>query len=380
MSPLRRVYDGAAARRLRRPALQTPDPHPHAPNRRLALAALAALALLLSACGEKNLPLDSLDPEGPIARDIDNLFTWVFGIAAVVFVLVEGFLVFAVLRHRRRKGEEDRAVKQSHGNTRLEITWTVLPALLLAGIAVPTVATQFDIRSEPEGERIEITVTGHQWWWEFEFPQYGFTTANEIHIPAGKDVYLTMTSADVIHSFWLPNLSGKRDLVPGRTSNLTLIADDPTPAGKPFFGVCAEFCGLAHADMRMLVFVDTEEDFEAWAAAQAEPAIIPTEGLAAEGYDTFGQVCSACHAVAGTEYDQRRAPDLTHFGGRTTFGGASIANDTAHLEEWLADPSDLKPMDPDRNDLESGRILGMPNFGLDEAQIDGLVALLQSWK
>lgn len=363
----------------RSPALHTPVPVAPARKRR-ALVGISALALLLSACGEKNLPLDSLDPEGPIARDIDNLFTVVFIIAAVVFVLVEAALVVAVIKYRRRKGEGDRAVKQSHGNTRLEITWTVLPALLLAGIAVPTVATQIDIRSEPVGERIEINVTGHQWWWEFEFPQYGFTTANEFHMPAGKNVYLTMTSSDVIHSFWLPNLNGKRDLVPGRTSHLTLLADDPTPTGEPFFGVCAEFCGLAHADMRMRVFVDTEEDFEAWAQAQSQPAVIPTEGPAAEGFGTFGRVCSACHAVAGTDYDSRLAPDLTHFGSRTTLGGATFTNDTDHLRQWLANPSDLKPMDPDRNDLESGRILGMPDFGLESAQIDELVALLQSWK
>jgi cytochrome c oxidase subunit 2 len=271
-------------------------------------------------------------------------------------------------------------VRQSHGNTRLEITWTILPALLLAGIAVPTVATQLDIRSEPKGERIEINVTGHQWWWEFEFPQYGFTTANEIHIPAGKNVYLTLTSADVIHSFWLPNLAGKRDAVPGRTSNLTLLADDPTPEGEPFFGVCAEFCGLAHADMRLRVFVDAEADFEAWAASQALPAVIPTEGLAADGFEVFGRVCSACHAVAGTDYELRLAPDLTHFGSRTTFAGATLSNDTANLREWLHNPSDLKPMDPDRNDIEEGRILGMPNFGLSPSDIDALVALLQGWK
>jgi len=347
---------------------------------RLALVVFGVLALALSACSEKNLPRDSLDPEGPIARDIDNLFTSVFLIAVVVFALVQGALIFGIVKYRRRKGEDDRPIKQSHGNTKLEITWTIIPALILAGVAVPTVGTLLDIRSEPDSPRIEITVTGHQWWWEFEFPQYGFTTANEIHIPAEANVYLTMTSDDVIHSFWLPKLNGKRDLVPGRTSHLTLIADDPTPPGEPLYGVCAEFCGLAHADMRLLVFVDTMEEFEEWAAEQAKPAVIPTEGPAAEGYATFERVCVACHAVAGTDYQARLAPDLTHFGSRTSLGGASFVNDTDHLEQWLANPADLKPMDPDRNDIEGGRILGMPNFGLETGEIDSLVALLQSWK
>ena len=345
------------------------------------MAPLSALALLLAACGEKNLPQDSLDPEGPFARDIDNLFTLVVIIAVVIFVLVQSALMYSIFRFRRREGEADKPIKQLHGNNRLEITWTIIPALILAGIAVPTVGTIFDIREEPpEEDRIDIIVTGHQWWWEFEYPQYGFITANEIHIPEDRNVYLTITSTDVIHSFWLPNLNGKRDAVPGRISNLTLIADDPTPPDEPFYGVCTEFCGLAHADMRFRVWVDTFEDFEDWARQQAEPAVIPTEGLAAEGFETFGRVCSACHAVAGTDYDLRLAPDLTHYGSRTTFGGASFVNDTEHLEQWLANPSDLKPMDPDRNNIAEGLILGMPNFGLDEAEIDGLVALLQGWK
>ncbi len=346
------------------------------------LLGVAGVTLALAACGDQgDLPQNSLDPQGPIARDIDDLWNLVFWIAVVVFVLVQGALLVAIFRFRARKGDEERKIRQLHGNTRLEVLWTIIPAVLLAVLVVPTVSVLFDIREEPTGDDVlRINVTGHQWWWEFEYPE-GFHTANEMHIPAGRDVYLTMTSADVIHSFWVPALNGKRDVVPGRFQNLTLNADNPTPPGEPLFGQCAEFCGLAHADMRIKVFVDDEEGFAAWADNQAQPAVIPTEGLAADGWGTFTRVCSACHAVAGTDAELRLAPDLTHFASRTTFGGATFENTTEHLSEWLRNPSALKPMAPDLNDLAATppRVLGMPDFGLDNAEIRGLVALLEGW-
>jgi cytochrome c oxidase subunit 2 len=197
-----------------------------------------------------------------------------------------------------------------------------------------------------------------------------------MHIPTGRPVYLSITSVDVIHSFWIPQLNGKRDAVPGRVAHLTIQADDP----GVYLGQCAEFCGLAHADMRQRVFAHQEADFEAWAVAQAQPAVIPTEGLAAEGWETFRTVCSACHAIDGTEATTQLAPNLTHFASRTSFGGATFDNTEEHLRAWLRNPSDLKPMRPDRNDLAAGRILGMPDFGLTEDQIDGLLALLESLK
>jgi cytochrome c oxidase subunit 2 len=175
--------------------------------------------------------------------------------------------------------------------------------------------------------------------------------------------------------------------VPGRWNQLTIEADEP----GIYLGQCAEFCGLAHADMRHRVFAHEPEEFEAWAAAMQQPATIPTEGPAAAGWETFQLVCTACHAVGGhvevsrtipigdESYDVALAPDLTHYGSRTTFGGASFENTADHLRQWLADPSDLKPMEPERNIIDEGRILGMPNFGLDDAELDGLVALLQSF-
>jgi cytochrome c oxidase subunit 2 len=359
-------------------------------RRRLAasLLLLVAVALVTAACGDTAIPQNSLDPATPQARDIDNLFTLVFWIAVVIFVLVEAGLLFAVWRFRRRSGPE-REVKQVHGNLRLEVIWTIIPTVVLAVIAVPTLRTIFELRTEPAPEEnaLEINVIGHQWWWEFEYPEYGFATAQEMYVPTGRTVYLHITSADVIHSFWTPRLQGKRDAVPGRVNNLTFLVEEE----GDYLGQCAEFCGLAHADMRHVVKAVSPEDFEAWAQRHATPLEMPVDGAALQGYETFQQVCAACHVIDGSvgaqpevtaPLDGREtwslAPNLTYFAEREKFGGWSFDNDEVHLAEWLANPSDLKPMDPDRNDLETGRILGMPNFGLTQAQIDGLVAFLNT--
>lgn len=388
------------------------------PSRPRRLALLVPFVLLLSSCAGAG-PQSSLDPQGPISRDIDGLWRLVLIIATVVFVLVQGALIVSIVRFRERKGEE-RAPIQVHGNTRLEILWTIIPAVLLAGITVPTLNTLFDIREPAGPDALQVKVTGHQWWWEFEYPAYAddtgrsLLTANELHIPAGRDIQLTMTSADVIHSFWVPPLNGKRDVVPGRVTELKLNADPSTVTIKYddfgegwILGQCAEFCGLAHADMRLRVKIHTEDDFAAWTAEQLTPAPLPAEpaegeaGSAAwQGWQTFQLICTACHqatvledgvaavygpvdsvrTVDGTDFHIALAPDLTHFGGRTTFAGASYDNVEDHLRAWLANPADLKPMDPDRNDIPNGRILGMPNFNLDADQITGLVALMESWE
>jgi cytochrome c oxidase subunit II len=355
-------------------------------RRIILLAVIVGVTLLLAGCYgpdraelgllvDEQLPQNSLNPAGPEARKIDALWWMVFWIATAIFVIVEAALVFAMIRFRRRKGQ-DRPVRQLHGNTRLEIGWTLVPAVILAIVAVPTVATLFAMRSDPGPDEnvLHIEVTGHQWWWEFHYPEYGFTTAGEMHIPAGRPVWLTMTSADVIHSFWVPQLNGKRDVVPGRVSHLRIEADEP----GVYLGQCAEFCGLAHADMRQRVFAHTPSEFEAWAAAQAQPAVIPAEGAAAAGWETFQVACASCHAIDGTDARATLAPNLTHFASRTSFGGASISNTREHLRQWLRDPSSLKPMQPERNDLEAGRILGMPALGLTEQQIDELIAFLET--
>jgi cytochrome c oxidase subunit 2 len=382
------------------------------PPLRRSLPAVVAASVLVAGCSGEG-PQSALDPRSDLARDIDGLWDLVFVLATIVCVIVLAGMVYSIIRFRERKGD-DREPKQLHGNTPLEITWTIIPAVILAIISVPTVQGIFDIRAEPDAaSRIDVDVVGHQWWWEFTYPGFvdadgrPLTTANELHIPVEETVYLTMTSVDVIHSFWVPPLNGKRDVVPGRESNVILTADAEVATTDYGFGTgvvlgqCAEFCGLAHADMRVRVFVHSRAEFDAWVEQQLEPAPVPAEdsGALATGYQTFELVCTACHmaTVEGPEgvevlgqgrevtggdrtFATALAPNLTHFGSRTTFGGGSFDNVSDHLARWLANPSDLKPMSPERNDVAEGRILGMPNFGLSQQEIDGLVALLESWK
>ena len=210
---------------------------------------LAGVGLALGACsliGIPDSPLNSLDPKGPFAERIDNLFWPVFWIATAVFVLVEGAVLVIAVAFRDRKGSKE--PRQIHGNTKLEILWTVIPAAILASIAVPTVRGVFELTECGDGA-YPVEIIGHQWWFEYRYPQEDIETANVLVIPAGREVCASMTSEDVMHNFWVPSLNGKRYLVPGQTTVLRLQADE---AGI-FWGQCAEFCGLSHALMRAQV-------------------------------------------------------------------------------------------------------------------------------
>jgi cytochrome c oxidase subunit II len=334
---------------------------------RLATGVLALPALLFLAACAKSLPQDTLSPDGPIAKDQAGLFWLVTWIAIAVFILVEGLLVVAMWKFRHRPGRG--VPTQIHGNRRLEIAWTLAPALILAGIAVPTVGTIFSLAARPAGNVLEVTVTGHQWWWEVEYPDLDVITANEIHIPINRPVRVSITSKDVIHSFWVPRLAGKQDLEPGRTNHLNIEA---TRVGV-YLGQCAEFCGASHANMRFRVFADSAEDFQAWAEQQKAAPVDPAQGSPeAEGADLFangkfagGFQCVACHSVDPT-VTGTIGPNLAHFAGRTTFAGAILDNDTESLRRWLDDPPALKPG------------ADMPDLGLTRPQIDALIAYLQN--
>lgn len=370
---------------------------------------VAPVILLLAACSGSG-PQTALEPQGPIGRDIDGLWDLVLMLATFVFVLVMALLVWAMWRYRERPGDETEP-KQLHGSSFIEIGGVVFSVVLLTFISVPTVRGLLDIREVPEGpDVLQIQVTGHQWWWEFEYVNEtspdGATliTANELHIPADTSVYLTMTSADVIHSFWIPALNGKRDVVPGRVTNLTLIADEPTPPGEPIPGQCAEFCGLAHADMRIKVHVHDAAGYASWVDEQLAPAEQPAAETALDaGWQTFTTVCTACHQVTvedvegevtthgperhitadEIEFRSSFAPNLTHLFSRDTFASGTLTLDPDHLEnlaQWIDDPNSLKPMWADRNDLANGRVLGMPDMGLSPTEIDEIVDLLETWR
>lgn len=331
--------------------------------RRILGAVIPTLALLMTACA-RNAPQDSLAPEGPIAQKIHNLFVPVFWIATGIFVLVEGLLVVALIRYRAR-GERETPV-QVHGNKRLEIGWTIAPALLLAGIAVPTLLTIFELDRQPSGA-LKVAVTAKQWWWQYRYEESGVLTANELHIPTGRAVVLSLRSEDVIHSFWVPKLAGKQDVVPGRTAHLTLRAEKP----GVYLGQCAEFCALSHANMRLRVIAQTPADFERWVSEQTAPAVGPGNALAVRGMEEFfNGECINCHTINGLALGSIEAqgtfgPNLTHFASRATFGGATFDRTDEDLHEWLRDPQAAKP----GNKMVIRR--------LTEEQIRALIAFLQ---
>jgi cytochrome c oxidase subunit II len=361
------------------------------------LVALLAFAVLAGACGRGDMPQNTLSNlEGPDARQVDRLWDLVFPIATVVFILVNALIIYVIVKFRARS-DDDQPV-QVHGNAKAEIGWTIAPALILAVIGVFTVVTVFDINKRADGaEVLQVKVIGHQWWWEYEYPEEDIITANELVIPAGRQVQLEMTSADVVHSFWPPKLAGKVDVVPGRINYMTIQADKP----GDYSGQCAEYCGLSHANMRLRVIAYSPEDFEDWVANQQRPAVAapttttttaPASGSStapvvetaigedpeldqANGAELFiTKGCSGCHTVSGLEgASGRLAPDLTHLYARTTFAGAVFDLNNRNLRRWLRDPPAMKPMNPDNG-------MGMPNLGLSEDEITQLIAYLETLK
>ena len=356
--------------------------------RRLRVAAVPAVFVFLASCAS-NAPQDSLKPHGPVARKEDHLFFFVFGVATLVFILVQGLIIATVIRHRHRPGRPDPI--QVHGNTKLELGWTVIPALLLVGVAFPTIFTIFDLAKEPTKNVLPVDVYGHMWWWEYRYPTLGISTANEMHIPTKTAVRLSLHTiepglpaakgeefaAGVIHSFWIPPLAGKQDVVPGRVNKLTISADEP----GTYKGQCAEYCNLSHANMRLRVISQEQSDFNAWVAQQAKPVQVPASGDAAEGYKLFTgrATCVACHTMQGVQGASARVgPNLTHLMGRETFAGAMYDITPENLNRWIHNPSKMKPMRPEQG-------TGMPNLTqtgphLTDTEINQLVAFLTTLK
>lgn len=389
--------------------LDAPDSIGHTRTVRLPRARVFALVLplvLLAAACAGDAPLDTLDPKGPQAQSIDDLLQPVLLVAGLVFLFVELGIVFLVVRYRRRKDDDGEFPPQTHGALALELGWTILPAVILAFIAVGTLATLFDLAEEPENA-LEVTVVGQQWWWEFQYDADGdgeadFRTANEMVVPAGTPVDLTITARDVIHSFWIPALNGKRDAVPGREHSWTIEADEP----GSYWGQCTEFCGLSHANMRMRVIALPQAEYDAWFENQMQPAEAAT-GDAVAGEELFVANCTSCHQIRGVNDDYTgaatvsgSAPELTHLATRSTFAGsifrlyaqaddadvADIYNNLAadgtfnrvQLEAWLRNPPGEKPMYADPVVLNGALPRGMPDLQLSEEQIDQLVDYLQT--
>ncbi len=307
---------------------------------RLALALGAGLAALAVAGCAPELPQTTLHPTTDFGTSINTLFRSILAWEIGIFVVVEGLLIFTVLRFRRPKA--GREPRQVHGSTVLEAAWTLVPALILVFIGVPTVYTIFRTQGQPPASSLEVQVIAHQWWWEFRYPELGVTTAYELHLPVGRPVHLQLNSADVIHSFWVPRLGGKRDVVPTRTNHLWFTPDST----GAFPGQCAEFCGDSHANMRLLAVVEPPAAFAAWVAAERDTAVPPpSDSLALAGAAIFKSpqhLCITCHTVNGVSQGMV-GPNLSHVGSRRAIGSGILVNTPADIARWLAGPSAVKP-------------------------------------
>jgi cytochrome c oxidase subunit 2 len=284
------------------------------------------------------------DPASAPANEIASYALLVIGICAALFLVVGGLTFYALLRFRARPGDDEREPPQIYASSQIEIAWTVVPIVIVFLLALVTARTILVLQKDeaPIGS-LEITAIGHQWWWEFHYPEYGFTTANELHIPLSDPsdpwpTFLDLQSQDVIHSFWVPRLSGKTDVVPNRTNHLWMA---PTQPGV-YVGQCAEYCGTQHAGMLLRVVVESRADFERWVERQRGPAV-SRASLASEQALFEATACISCHRIRGTRAQGRFGPDLTHLMSRETLGAGVARNDRSNLIQWVASPDHFKP-------------------------------------
>lgn len=325
-----------------------------------------AVSLLLAGCGgAETFPQTSLDPASDYAIAVDKLQNLTIYLASGVGLAVFLILAYILVHFRHKPGAPQ--PQQVHGNTTLELAWTLIPAVLIAIIAVPTVQTIFATQAEaPEGA-LEVEVYGFQWWWEFRYPLANgdtVVTANEVHVPVGTPVELKMTSRDVIHSFWIPQMGGKRDVIPGRVNRIVFTPLEP----GVYLGQCAEFCGESHALMKMRLIAHEPEEFAAWLENEARPAVVPTDSAVLAGQQLVtGGVCAGCHTIRGTNAQfGRLGPDLTHVARRMTIAGGIMDNTAPNLHRWINNPPEVKP----------GAL--MPPPGLSEQELRYVVAYLQT--
>jgi len=303
------------------------------------------------------------------AQEIKEASLLVLAICAVIFLVVGGLLAYTVVRFRHRAGDEASEPPQIYGSNQIELAWTVLPILIVFVLILVTSRTIADIQNRKAPPRsVQATVVGHQWWWEIRYPELGIVTANELHVPASdggtrRPTFLKLQSADVAHSFWVPQLAGKIDLIPNR-ENLMWI--EPTEPGT-YLGNCAEYCGTQHARMLIRVVVHTPVEFERWVREQQQAA---AEGAsAAEGRKVFfDNSCVNCHTVRGTSAQGKFGPDLTHLMSRQTLAAGAAPNTPEKLRAWVRDPQAAKV----------GCL--MPNMQMTDEEVDQVVAYLQTLK
>ncbi|MGE5594799.1 MAG: cytochrome c oxidase subunit II [Hyphomicrobiales bacterium] len=327
----------------------------------LVLAYGTAASLLFAACSDSPA---ATDPQGPRADTTNTVWWTMFILAAVIFVGVMVLYAIALLRRREARPAADTVAEHDPrwGVGLILGGGLVFPVIVLAVLMVLSIGAIHDLTGDAGDDPLEVTVVAHDWWWEFRYGD-GVVTANELHIPAGERVQLHGQTADVIHSFWVPQLAGKVDLISGLNRDFVIEADEP----GTYRGQCAEFCGVQHAHMAIFVVAQPRAEFDQWLAAQRQPAAQPT-GTALDGQELFlGLSCKSCHAISGTPADGRVGPDLTHLAARETIAAGTVPVDREHLTQWILDPGAYKPG------------ANMPAFGsLDPASLDALVTYLLS--
>jgi cytochrome c oxidase subunit 2 len=375
----------------------------------------AALPLLLAACSGQ-YPNSTFTDLTDFNRDATSLWNLMIWLGIGVFVLVELLLLYVMIRYRRRPNDAE--PEHVHGNTKLELTWTILPAVILVIIAVPTVKSVWRFQSGAPANALQIDVIGHQWWWEFRYPEQNIITANELYLPTGRPVSFTLRSQDVIHSFWIPQLGGKRDVISNRTNHLWFTPD--SVGTRAFNGSCNEYCGVSHANMRFRAYTVSPQEFDRWVAGQQATAVFPlpaptavppagaaaatpvaqqtapppapvagfvfpveqlpshvipmtpipsglaiadevlAAGDAQRGFEQYSRsACIGCHRIRGNASSQGViGPDLTHIGSRHTIAAGLFPNDARHLALWIKNARKMKPM--------SLAAASMPTLGLGE--------------
>ncbi len=312
-------------------------------------------------------PTNIFAPASTPADSIFELSLFVLAVTSGIFATVFGLLVYAVVGFRRRKDDDGSEPAQVYGSNEVELAWTVIPVLIVVALFLATarVIASVQMPAKPR-DAIEVTVIGHQFWWEYRYPKWNVVTANELHVPVSDPAhptptFMTLLSADTDHSFWVPRLAGKTDLIPNHPNSMWI---DPHETGL-YLGQCAQYCGTQHAKMLLRVYVESREDFDRWIEAQRRPA--PVDEAVAHGRHLFETTaCVNCHAVAGTPADGRFGPDLTHFMSRDTIASGAAPNTPENLRLWIRTPDAIKP---------GSR---MPAMNLSDADVDAVAQYVAS--
>jgi cytochrome c oxidase subunit 2 len=307
------------------------------------------------------------NPASTPAKSIADLSVFVLVITGIIFVVVFVLLIYTVVRFRARAMDAGREPAQVYGSMQIELAWTIIPILIVVVLFLATARVIHAIQDAPEpAGAMDVIAIGHQYWWEFRYPKLGIVTANELHIPVSDanhttPTFLQLLSADTDHSFWVPELAGKTDLIPNHPNRMWM---DPQRTGV-FFGQCAQYCGTQHAKMLLRVSVDRADDFSAWVSAQQKPAVEDAGAIA--GRQVFERnACMNCHRVGGTPADGRFGPDLTHLMTRATIAAGAAENTHDNLRLWIENPSAIKP----------GSL--MPAMKLSDADLDAVVSYMET--